>query len=422
MRNDASEAGAGAKRAPRVLHVLSQRPSRTGSGVTLDALVRHASDAGWEQRVIVGVPADDPHPEVGGLAPEWVRPLVFERGSLDFPLPGMSDVMPYSSSRFSALNPGQLRRYRDAWRRHLTAVATPFRPDVIHVHHIWIVASLLRDAVPSVPVVTHCHATGLRQMEICPHLAEEVQRGCARNERFVVLHEGHAEQLAARLGVTRDRIRVVGAGYRDDLFHSRSATPRDPAALIFVGKFAAAKGLPWLLDAFERVASRRPRATLHVAGGGEGDEARSLEARMRALAPRVVVHGMLDQPALADLMARCAVCVLPSFYEGVPLVLVEAYASGCRVVATDLPSVAAGLAAQLGPALERVPLPRLRHADVPEPADLPRFVDDLERALERALDAPSTVDPSDTRPAALAHFAWPAVFGRVEEVWRELLP
>ena len=33
---------------PRVLHVLSQRPSLTGSGITIDALVRHAGKAGWK--------------------------------------------------------------------------------------------------------------------------------------------------------------------------------------------------------------------------------------------------------------------------------------------------------------------------------------------------------------------------------------
>jgi len=42
---------------PRVLHLLSQQPGRTGSGVTLASLVRHAAESGWEQCVVVGLPA-----------------------------------------------------------------------------------------------------------------------------------------------------------------------------------------------------------------------------------------------------------------------------------------------------------------------------------------------------------------------------
>ena len=56
-------------------------------------------------------------------------------------------------------------------------------------------------------------------------------------------------------------------------------------------------------------------------------------------------------------MRRSTVCVLPSFYEGLPLVLVEALACGCRLVATDLPGVVDELAPRIGAALELVELP-----------------------------------------------------------------
>ena len=145
-----------------VLHVLSQRPSLTGSGITLDAFVRLAAPR-WEQHVVVGVPAEDPQPEVGGLPPERIHPLRFETEELPFPLPGMSDVMPYRSTVWSTMTPPQLDRYRAAWRFHLGRVLADVRPDVIHVHHVWLLAALLRSLAPGVPIVNQCHATGLRQ-------------------------------------------------------------------------------------------------------------------------------------------------------------------------------------------------------------------------------------------------------------------
>jgi len=401
----------------RVLHLLSQRPALTGSGVTLEALVSQAARAGWEQRVVVGVPADDPHPRIGGVDPASVRPLFFGAGALDFPVPGMSDVMPYPSTRFSAMDASQLAAYREAWRAHVGRVVAEFRPDVIHSHHVWILSALVKAIAPDVSVVTQCHATGFRQMELCPHLAGEVRTGCARSDRFAVLHEGHAHTLASVLGVAPERIRVVGAGYRDDLFHARGrAARRGAGRILYVGKYAASKGLPALLDAVAGMAARRPGLELHVAGSGAGEEAEALRARMRGLAHLVRLHGQLDQPALADLMRTCDVFVLPSFYEGVPLVVVEALACGCRAVVTDLPGVRDEIAPHAGDALERVPLPRLAGVDTPRADDLPGFVAALTDALGRALDRP----PLEGAGASLERFTWGAVFRRVEAIWMEL--
>ena len=406
---------------PRVLHVLSQRPSRTGSGVTLDALVRHAGQAGWEQAVAVGVPADDPTPTVAELPPAAVHPLLFDSPEMPFPVPGMSDVMPYPSSRFGAMTADMLAGYRDAWRQHLARVVAAFRPDLVHSHHVWLVSSSVKDTAPEVPLVVHCHATGFRQLQLCPHVAPEVVEGCARADAFAVLHRQHAEQLTTVLGIGREHVPVVGAGYRDDLFHATGRDPSPGPRLLFVGKYSAAKGLPWLLDAVERLtATTHPQLELHVVGSGGGDEAAELAARM-AVMGSVIRHGQLDQDQLARLARRCHTCVLPSFYEGLPLVLVEALACGCRLVATALPGVIEVLSRPLDGALELVPLPRLESVDRPDPADLPAFVDGLERALRRSMSRPSLGDPAATLPGALAPFTWEAVFRRVEAVWRALL-
>jgi len=406
---------------PRVLHVLSQRPALTGSGVTLDALVRLAAEAGWSQRVVCGVPADDPAPEVGGLTADRIHPLCFGGDELPFAVPGMSDVMPYPSTRFSSMAPAQVDLYRAAWRRHLGQVVAGWRPDVVHGHHVWLLGALLKEVVGDVPAVSHCHATGLRQAELCPHLADGVREGIRRNERFFVLSDDHAGRLGSALRVAPERVVQVGAGYREELFHARGRTTPPTGSLLYAGKLARAKGLPWLLDAFERLASRSSDAVLHVAGSGAGDEAEALRARLESLAPRVVLHGHVDQGRLAELMRAASVFVLPSLYEGLPLVLVEALACGCRLVATRLPGTERELAPRLGDVLDLVEPPGLVGVDEPVEADLPGYVDRLEAALERAVTRPALGDPAATMPEVLQPFTWRAVFERVEACWRSLL-
>ncbi len=405
----------------RVLHLLSQRPSFTGSGVSLDATVRLADAAGWEQQVVIGTPHDDPNPPTGGLDESLVRPLRFGDGELGFPLPGMSDVMPYPSSRFAGLDERQLADYRGAWRRHVSEAVTDFKPDVIHTRHIWLLSALVKDVAPDVPVVNHCHATGLRQMALCPHLADEVRYGCARNDRFCVLHQGHADHLTAKLKVAPGRVHTVGTGYRKEIFHARGVRNRNRMSIAYAGKYSNAKGLPWLLDAVERLGAREPGLVLHVAGDGAGREAEDLRARMAAMAPRVVMHGQLGQKALAELMRSCSVFVLPSFYEGLPLVLIEALACGCRLVCTDLPGLRHSFGSNLDRVLDRVSLPRLIGPDVPVPEDLPAFVTALEDRIEAVLRMPPLGDPAKTMPDVLRPFTWDAVFARIERIWLEVI-
>lgn len=401
---------------PRILHVLAQRPGRTGSGVTLDAIVRETKRLGaWEQHVVCGVPAGDA-PEVGGLESDRIHALRFgDGGELPFPVPGMSDVMPYESTVWSSMGAEQVSAYVEAWHRHLHLVTERVRPDVIHVHHIWLLASLLKDVAPGVPVVGHCHATGLRQMELTPHLAARVRAGNRRHERFAVLHREHQERLSAALDVPLECISVVGAGFREEAFPGPVPHERVPGRIVYVGKLSGSKGVDALLDAVETVASEGRGVELHMAGGGSGAEADALRDRCAAMGSRVQHHGFVDEAELSALMCSAEVFVLPSYYEGLPLVLVEAAAAGARLISTALPGVVEVLAPVLGGRLELVPMPEMASVDVPTPDGAKAHGAALAAALRKCLGSPPPA-PVDVSP-----FRWSAVAERVHRLWDEAL-
>nr|WP_227754538.1 glycosyltransferase family 4 protein [Stagnihabitans tardus] len=130
------------------------------------------------------------------------------------------------------------------------------------------------------------------------------------------------------------RLRIVHCGIRPALY---PASRGGGGHVVFVGRLDPVKGVPLLLEAFAAVKARHPEARLTVAGDGR---IRSrLEARARALGLEVAFPGYLDEGQVAELLAEADMLVLPSFAEGLPVVLMEALAARVPVIATQVAGV-----------------------------------------------------------------------------------
>jgi glycosyltransferase involved in cell wall biosynthesis len=214
-------------------------------------------------------------------------------------------------------------------------------------------------------------------------------------------------------GIPEDRIDVVGGGYDDALFPWGTKHPSPPVHLLYAGKISYAKGVDLLLGSCRRLAGEPLH--LHLVGSGTGEEAAKCLALAENAGITVTVHGRVDQRSLAALMRSCHVFVLPSLYEGLPLVLLEALASGCRVVATDLPGCRE-LLAEAGPDLAAfAPLPLRMRVDSLFPEDRDDFESSLAQAiLAMARRVEASPEPSRQDAQAITSaFTWGAVFQRV---------
>ena len=141
------------------------------------------------------------------------------------------------------------------------------------------------------------------------------------------------------------------------------------------------------------------------------------------LGDRVLVHGQIPQVQLAALFRQAHIFVLPSLFEGLPLVVLEALASGCRVIATDLPGVMEVAGDVKADVITLVRTPRLRNMDQPYPEDLAAFEQHLARALEIQMTRTLKRPQIDISPIAgtLAAFTWQGIFDRVQKVYFKVL-
>jgi glycosyltransferase involved in cell wall biosynthesis len=131
-----------------------------------------------------------------------------------------------------------------------------------------------------------------------------------------------------------DKLRIVHCGVDPKLFEVNQHVGRGNR-MLFVGRLAAAKGLPILLEAVAKLEG----ATLDIAG--DGPDRRKLEekAQLLGLSDRVRFLGYQSQQQVRELLRRTDVFVLSSFAEGVPVVLMEAMAAGVPVVATRIAGI-----------------------------------------------------------------------------------
>jgi glycosyltransferase involved in cell wall biosynthesis len=264
------------------------------------------------------------------------------------------------------------------------------------------VAAVSMARLLGVPAVVKLHGSDMNVLADLPPARRLLQGALPRADRVVAVSRGLADK-ARELGVPEHKIVLVPNGVDRELFHpqDRSAARQalglaaygDRPLILYVGRLERAKGTVELLTAFQRLAGTRPEPVLALVG--EGSDGERCREAARALPGRVLIPGPHPLAEVARWMAACDLLVLPSWNEGTPNVLLEALASGRRVVATRVGGI-----------------PDVIHS--PVLGELVPARDDaaLAEAIGRTLDVP--YDPAAV--AAGAPGGWDTSAARLHEV------
>ena len=409
----------------KILHLLSQKPEATGSGMMVRALIREASKAGHQNYLLAGVDCRESLPEIPHIAPECCSFVEFGGGDIPYDIVGMSDVMPYRSCRFSNLSEDELSLYQKCFREELNKAVTDFQPDIIHSNHLWILTSTAKKVISRIPVAATCHGTDIRQYHFCPDLRNIVSEGCSVVDAVFVLTELHRKEVRSLYDIPENKIHVIGTGYDDQLFTPGTKSLAGPLEIVYAGKLSRAKGVIYLLEALQDF---NTDFILHVAGAGTGAEEEEIRRSASGFGETVKFHGPLSHEALASIMGRSHIFVLPSLYEGFPLVVLEALASRCLVVATALPSLREIFSNEAWHRYVRlVPPPSMQGPDTPCASDIPDFVAALRVAVTEQLEAAEKLRSIEHRASdsllsdLLVQYRWSIVFKRIERVYTSLV-
>ena len=192
---------------------------------------------------------------------------------------------------------------------------------------------------------------------------------------------------ARQAGLDRPGLSVVYPAVSDDFVDVDDATRAswreslripEPRVILNVKRLHELAGQRFLIDAFARIARRRPDVRLVICGTGPWRAALEAQAATAGVSARVTFTGLVPNDAVARYAGVADVFALPSLLEALPTVAVEALAAGTPVVSADHPG-GQELHAIFGDDVALVPM---------------RDVDRLAQALAHAVEQPRRTLPA----------------------------
>jgi teichuronic acid biosynthesis glycosyltransferase TuaC len=342
-----------------------------------------------------------------------------------FPLPGFGRWSAYRElPRQEAMEGVQVWRPRyltlprrlflaGVWRWYLRALerAAGAPPDLIHAHCAYPDGRAAVEYGRRVgrPVVITVHGHDIKDLPGAhPRWRILIVEALERAAMVIAV----SRDLAARvrqLGIAPERIRVIPNGVDCQLFTGDLARRGGEGGwrLLYVGRFDPAKGIGVLLEALARLRQHRRDISLKLVGG---NAATGTAAPFAAQVKRLGLEGCVefaDEVPWSELPAHLRAAdlfVLPSFSEGLPLVLLEALACGLPIVAT-----------RCGGPEEVVDEGVGRLVEV-------RDVAGLEAGIAAVLDNYPRYDRRAIRRCAEERYDYQRVADRISQAYAEVLP
>lgn len=209
-----------------------------------------------------------------------------------------------------------------------------WRADVVHAHEFQVgIPGIAAAALSRAPLIISEHWSALALRRLPEGEIDRARRYFQRATVVSPVSHDLARRIAALTGTTT--VTPVPNPVDTELFVP--GEPRDPESgvrLLAVGNLTAIKGHRVLIDAMARLTDTHPTVHLEVVGDGDLRADLERQARDRGVASNVQFHGRVARGRVAEMMRTTDILVLPSLWENLPCVLLEAMSSGLPVVAT----------------------------------------------------------------------------------------
>ncbi|MCF6233928.1 MAG: glycosyltransferase [Rhodobacteraceae bacterium] len=138
---------------------------------------------------------------------------------------------------------------------------------------------------------------------------------------------------------TWPRLKVVHCAIEPEAFKAAGPMPKGPLRLVSIGRFAEQKGQMILIRMMQALKKQHPDIHLTLVGDGEMRSDLEAEISRFGLESSVTLTGWLDEDGVRREIANAHALIMPSFAEGLPMVVMEAMALARPVIATYIAGI-----------------------------------------------------------------------------------
>ena len=367
----------------RVLHVLAQLPAKTGSGVYFTDVIEGLESFIHEQAALYGT-----SPEHNFNILDTVYEVEFEGEDLDFPIVGMSDIMPYNNTLYKDMTEDMVNSWQNAFKEKLIKAKEEFNPDVVITHHLWILSSIVCEIFDDRKIIGVCHNTDIRQAEKNPIMKEKYVLNLGKLDKVLALSSGQIDEIAKEFDYPKENIINLGAGYNEKVFFPLKEYPKkDKVEIVYAGKFDESKGFFELIKAFRILETKVDNIEIELIGNLKEQDRDRIE-RLVGDSKNINIYNAMDQVHLGEIMREKDIFILPSYFEGLGLIAVEALGSGLRVVATEIEGLIEFLGDKINNSdiIEYIAMPTIYDTDKAVEEEKPAFIERIVAALELMIE------------------------------------
>ena len=363
----------------RILHVLAQLPIKTGSGVYFTNVIEGLKQFDVKQAAVYATTS-----EYNFNFVDEKYEVEFQGKDISFPIVGMSDIMPYENTLYKNMTYDMMEEWQNAFRRKLEAAKEEFKPDVIITHHLWVLSSIVCDVFEDKKVIGVCHNTDIRQAEKNRIMKDNYVKNLGKLNKILALSSGVIEEISNVYNFPKERIVNIGAGYNEKIFYPvEKYEKHDNVKIIYAGKFDESKGFYELIKAFRLLEEKDNNVELELIGNLKQEDRPRVE-ELVGDSTKIRIYNAVDQVHLGEIMRHKDVFILPSYFEGLGLIAVEALGSGLRVVATEIEGLIEFLGEKINSSeiIEYIKMPTIYDTDKAVEEEKPAFVNRIVEALE----------------------------------------